>query len=137
MQTQDDALLKWADAFSFGPDDWCYVVINQLHLDPVLNAGADMAQPPFLIARFKGCNFKRSTLKNELLFNLDVRSRSGNALDRSTHAAQTVQNLTISATITAHTKLRPDLSRTPAARSGGELEHPRLMWSTGALISVS
>jgi len=53
MQTQDDALLKWPDAFSFRPDDWCYVVINQLHLDPVLNAGADMAQPPFLIARFK------------------------------------------------------------------------------------
>lgn len=50
---QDDALINWPDAFSFGPDDWCYVVINQLHRGPVLNAGSDESVPPFLIARFK------------------------------------------------------------------------------------
>lgn len=50
---QDDELIRWPDAFSFGPDDWCYVVINQLHLGPVLNAGEDATEPPFLIARFR------------------------------------------------------------------------------------
>lgn len=50
---QDDSLINWADAFSFGPDDWCYVVINQLHRGPVLNAGADDSRSPFLIVRFK------------------------------------------------------------------------------------
>jgi sugar lactone lactonase YvrE len=50
---QDDDLIRWPDAFSFGPEDWCYVVINQLHLGPVLNAGKDQTRPPFLIARFK------------------------------------------------------------------------------------
>jgi hypothetical protein len=50
---QNDALINWPDAFSFGPDDWCYVVINQLHRGPVLNAGSDESVPPFLIARFK------------------------------------------------------------------------------------
>lgn len=50
---QDDNLIQWPDAFSFGPDDWCYVLINQLHLGPVLNAGKDTTQPPYVIARFK------------------------------------------------------------------------------------
>jgi len=50
---QSDEVLAWPDAFSFGPDDWCYVVINQLHRGPVLNAGKDGTTPPFLIARFR------------------------------------------------------------------------------------
>lgn len=50
---QDDALLQWPDSFSFGPEGWCYVLINQLHLGPVLNAGEDASKPPYVIARFK------------------------------------------------------------------------------------
>lgn len=50
---QDDELLSWPDAFSFGPDNWCYVLVNQLHRGPVLNAGLDATSPPFLIVRFK------------------------------------------------------------------------------------
>lgn len=50
---QDDALLRFPDAFSFGPDNWVYVVINQLHRGPVLNAGRDETEPPFLIIRFR------------------------------------------------------------------------------------
>jgi len=50
---QDDEMINWPDAFSFGPDNWCYVVINQLHRGPVLNAGENEAEVPFLIARFK------------------------------------------------------------------------------------
>jgi sugar lactone lactonase YvrE len=49
---QHDTLIRWPDAFSFGPGDWCYVVINQLHLGPVLNAGEDESQAPYLIVRF-------------------------------------------------------------------------------------
>jgi len=50
---QNDETLAWPDAFSFGPDGWCYVVINQLHRGPVLNAGQDASTPPYLIARFR------------------------------------------------------------------------------------
>ena len=50
---QDDELLQWPDAFAFGPDGWCYVVVNQLHLGPVLNAGQDESAAPYLIVRFK------------------------------------------------------------------------------------
>ncbi len=43
----------WPDAFSYGPDGMLYVVINQLHKGPVLNAGNNETKPPFLIIRFK------------------------------------------------------------------------------------
>lgn len=50
---RDDRLLSWPDAFSYGPDGMMYVVANQLHRGPVLNAGQNMARPPFYILRFK------------------------------------------------------------------------------------
>lgn len=50
---QDDDLMNWPDAFSFGPEGWCYVVINQLHRGPVLNAAKNEARPPFRIVRFR------------------------------------------------------------------------------------
>lgn len=50
---QDDELILWPDSFSFGPDDFCYVLMNQLHLGPVLNAGQDATEPPYIIGRFK------------------------------------------------------------------------------------
>ncbi|MGL5083155.1 MAG: L-dopachrome tautomerase-related protein [Microcoleaceae cyanobacterium] len=45
--------LSWPDAFSFSPDGYLYGVVNQLHRTPVLNAGVDATQPPFLIIRLK------------------------------------------------------------------------------------
>lgn len=48
----DDSIL-WPDAFSYGPDGYMYVVINQLHRGPLLNAGKDITEPPFHIIRFK------------------------------------------------------------------------------------
>ncbi len=50
---QDDELLQWPDAFSFGPDGKMYVVANQLHRGPVLNAGEDETEPPYYIFRFR------------------------------------------------------------------------------------
>lgn len=50
---EDDALLLWPDAFSYGPDGKMYVVANQLHLGPVLNAGEDETSPPYYIFRFE------------------------------------------------------------------------------------
>jgi len=49
----DPEILKWPDAFSFGPNDWCYTVANQLHLGPVLNAGEDSSKAPYKIIRFR------------------------------------------------------------------------------------
>lgn len=50
---EDDERLLWPDAFSYGPDGKMYVVANQLHLGPVLNAGEDETKPPYYILRFK------------------------------------------------------------------------------------
>ena len=50
---QDDELIRWPDAFSFGPDNWVYVAVNQLHRGPVLNKGEDKTEPPFHIIRFR------------------------------------------------------------------------------------
>jgi len=49
---RDPELLQWPDAFSYGPDGYIYVAVNQLHKGPVLNAGQDASEPPFLIVRF-------------------------------------------------------------------------------------
>jgi sugar lactone lactonase YvrE len=49
---QDDVLLSWPDAFSYSADGMLYVVANQLHRGPVLNAGVNKARPPFLVLRF-------------------------------------------------------------------------------------
>lgn len=49
---RDEARLSWPDAFSFGPDGHVYVVANQLHRGPVLNAGENASEPPYLILRF-------------------------------------------------------------------------------------
>jgi hypothetical protein len=49
---QDDRI-AWPDAFSYAPDGYLYAAVNQLHRGPVLNAGEDASQPPYLIIRFK------------------------------------------------------------------------------------
>ena len=50
---QDDDLIRWPDAFSFGPDNWVYVAVNQLHRGPILNKGEDETVPPFYVIRFR------------------------------------------------------------------------------------
>ena len=50
---RDEELLSWPDSLSYGPDGWMYVVANQLHRGPVLNAGDDISQPPYRILRFR------------------------------------------------------------------------------------
>jgi sugar lactone lactonase YvrE len=44
---------SWIDSFSYGPDGYYYIVVNQLHRSAVLNAGTDATKPPFHIMRFK------------------------------------------------------------------------------------
>lgn len=47
----EDPDLSWPDALSFGPDNWLYVAVNQLHRAPMFNHGKDTSRPPYLIAR--------------------------------------------------------------------------------------
>ncbi len=49
---QDATLLSWPDGFAYGPDDFIYATVNQLHRSPVL-AGDLQAEPPFYIVRFE------------------------------------------------------------------------------------
>lgn len=53
MPLIQDERISWPDAFSYGPDGYMYVVVNQLHKGPLLNAGNDVTELPFLIIRFK------------------------------------------------------------------------------------
>ncbi len=48
-----DPRLSWVDAFSFGPENYLYVVANQLHRSAVLNAGESNTKPPFLVMKFR------------------------------------------------------------------------------------
>lgn len=45
--------LRWVDDFAFGPDGYLYVVTNQLHRSPVLNAGVRDVTLPFRIFRIR------------------------------------------------------------------------------------
>ena len=48
---QDD-LLNWTDGMAFGPDDYVYVTVSQLHNSPPLNNGKNDSNPPFYLVRF-------------------------------------------------------------------------------------
>lgn len=50
---RDSVLLSWPNAFSFGSDGFLYTVSSQIHRSAVLNAGENLARPPFHILRFK------------------------------------------------------------------------------------
>ncbi|MBZ0255768.1 hypothetical protein K8I31_06875 [bacterium] len=50
---KDDAVVRWPDGMSYGPDGYMYIVANQLHLTPRMNAGVMEAKPPYSIIRFK------------------------------------------------------------------------------------
>ncbi|MFK8184759.1 MAG: L-dopachrome tautomerase-related protein [Phormidesmis sp.] len=49
---QDDRLL-WPDSLSTGADGYMYVVVNKLHLSPLLNAGENESEPPYYVMRFQ------------------------------------------------------------------------------------
>ena len=48
---QDD-LLNWTDGMAFGPDDYIYVTVSQLHNSSPLNNGKNDSNPPFHLVRF-------------------------------------------------------------------------------------
>ncbi len=48
-----DPRLSWVDAFSVGSDGYVYAVANQLQRSATLNAGHNVAQPPFYLFRWK------------------------------------------------------------------------------------
>lgn len=48
----DDAL-SWPDGFAYGPDDFIYATVNELHRSPALNDGEDGMMGEFKIIRFK------------------------------------------------------------------------------------
>ncbi len=50
---RDEQRLSWPDGMAFGPDDYVYVVSNQLHLSVPFNRGKDLSEPPFYVLRFK------------------------------------------------------------------------------------
>jgi sugar lactone lactonase YvrE len=50
---RDDERVLWPDGFSYGPDGYFYVTVNQLHRSAVLNAGEETSEPPFLVMRFR------------------------------------------------------------------------------------
>ena len=47
-----DELLSWTDGMAFGPDDYIYVTVSQLHNSPPLNNGNNDSNPPFYLVRF-------------------------------------------------------------------------------------
>lgn len=50
LYRRDD--LSWPDGFAYGPDDFIYVTVNELHRSPALNRGVDASQGEFKIMRF-------------------------------------------------------------------------------------
>jgi hypothetical protein len=50
---RDEERLLWPDGFSYGPDGYFYVTVNQLHRSAVLNGGQETSEPPFLVMRFR------------------------------------------------------------------------------------
>lgn len=48
-----DPRLSWVDAFSFGPNNFLYLVANQLHRSKILNGGELKTELPYLILKFE------------------------------------------------------------------------------------
>lgn len=48
-----DPRLDWADGIQFGPKDWLYISINQLHKTPAFTGDADEGTPPYYILRIR------------------------------------------------------------------------------------
>ena len=47
-----DQRIVWPDGFAYGPDDYIYFTVNELHRSPVLNGGDNASQGEFKVMRF-------------------------------------------------------------------------------------
>ncbi|KAA0547459.1 gluconolaconase [Bacillus sp. BGMRC 2118] len=48
-----DPRILWPDTFSIGPDQYLYVIVNQLHRQPRFHYGKDLRQKPYSLLRIK------------------------------------------------------------------------------------
>jgi sugar lactone lactonase YvrE len=48
-----DQRILWPDTFSIGPDQYLYVIVNQLHRQPRFHYGIDLRQKPYSLLRMK------------------------------------------------------------------------------------
>ncbi|MCD7034603.1 major royal jelly family protein [Metabacillus sp. GX 13764] len=48
-----DQRILWPDTFSIGPDQYLYVIVNQLHRQPRFHYGKDLRQKPYSLLRMK------------------------------------------------------------------------------------
>ncbi|MGM9927318.1 MAG: L-dopachrome tautomerase-related protein [Bacillus sp. (in: firmicutes)] len=48
-----DPRILWADTFSIGPDQYLYVIVNQLHRQARFHYGKDLRQKPYSLLRMK------------------------------------------------------------------------------------
>ena len=48
-----DPRILWPDTFSIGPDQYLYVIVNQLHRQPRFHYGKDLRQKPYSLLRLK------------------------------------------------------------------------------------
>ncbi|MEH7444890.1 L-dopachrome tautomerase-related protein [Bacillus sp. JJ1122] len=48
-----DPRILWPDTFSIGPDQYLYVIVNQLHRQPRFHYGIDLRQKPYSLLRIK------------------------------------------------------------------------------------
>lgn len=53
MTIAHDSRLLWPDTFSIGPDQYLYVIVNQLHRQARFHYGKDLRQKPYSLLRMK------------------------------------------------------------------------------------
>lgn len=53
MTIAHDPRLLWPDTFSIGPDQYLYVIVNQLHRQAKFHYGKDLRQKPYSLLRLK------------------------------------------------------------------------------------
>lgn len=56
-----DPRILWPDTFSIGPDEYLYVIVNQLHRQARFNYGKDLRQKPYSLLRMKIGEFPAPT----------------------------------------------------------------------------
>lgn len=56
-----DPRMLWPDTFSIGPDQYLYVIVNQLHRQPRFHYGKDLRQKPYSLLRIKIDEFPAPT----------------------------------------------------------------------------
>lgn len=56
-----DPRMLWPDTLSIGPDQYLYVIVNQLHRQPRFHYGKDLRQKPYSLLRIKIDEFPAPT----------------------------------------------------------------------------